>query len=124
MIVAGVGCRRACPADAIVVVVRRALALAACEAAALAAPAFRADEPGLRLAATALGLPLAIVDGAALAAVQPRCITRSARAAETTGFASVAEAAALAVAGPGGILLLPRIASGQATCALARGRAP
>jgi len=124
MIVAGVGCRRDCPAEEVVALVRRALAIARCEASALAVPAFRADEPGPRLAAKALQLPLAIVDGAALAAAQPRCLTHSTRAAEATGFASVAEAAALAAAGPGATLLLPRIAGTRATCALARANAP
>jgi len=124
MIVAGVGCRRACPAEDIVALVRRAQAIAGCEAAVLAAPEFRAGEPGIEGAAEALALPLAIVDRAALAAAQPRCLTRSARAAEATGFASIAEAAALAAAGPGAVLLLPRIAGAQATCALARANAP
>jgi cobalt-precorrin 5A hydrolase len=52
-------------------------------------------------------------------AAEPRCPTRSDKALETTGFSSVAEAAALAAAGAGGILVLPRISSAKATCALA-----
>jgi cobalt-precorrin 5A hydrolase len=39
------------------------------------------------------------------------------------GVGSVAEAAALACAGPDARLLVPRIASARATCAIARGSA-
>jgi cobalt-precorrin 5A hydrolase len=120
VIVAGIGCRRACAAADIVALVRRALATADAAAAVLAAPDFRSDEPGTALAARSLGLPLTFVERELLAAAEPRCATRSARAAETTGLASVAEAAALAAAGPGATLVLPRIAGPRVTCALAR----
>ncbi|HTI02212.1 MAG TPA: cobalamin biosynthesis protein, partial [Acidisoma sp.] len=52
---------------------------------------------------------------------QGRCLTRSARAQREVGLASVAEAAALAGAGPGGRLVLARIAADGVTCALALG---
>ncbi len=116
MIVAGIGCRRGCAAEAIVALVRRAEALAE-PAEALAAPAFKRDEPGLHEAAARLGLPLVFVDDAVLAAAQGQCVTRSAAAERATGFASVAEAAAL---GAGGKLLLPRLTGAGVTCALAR----
>ena len=118
-VIAGIGCRRDCPAEAILAVLRRACAEAGCEAAALAAPAFKAGEPGLREAARRLGLALIPVEAAGLAAAQARCVTRSAHAAQATGFAAVAEGSALAAAGAGGRLILPRIAGGGATCALA-----
>ena len=86
---------------------------------ALAAPAAKADEPGLRAAALVLGVPLLIVEPAALADAQPRCVTRSACAERTLGVASVAEGCALAAAGEGARLVLARIASARATCALA-----
>ena len=73
-------------------------------------------------AATLLGLPLLLVDDAALHDAQPRCPTRSTAALHATGLASVAEAAALAASG--GPLLLPRITAGGATCALAGPRPP
>ncbi len=118
MIVAGIGCRRHCPAEDIVALVRLAETRALCRVTALAAPAFKAEEPGLRDAARQLGLALLLVDAPALAAVQARCPTRSAAALRHTGAASVAEGAALAASG--GTLLLPRIAARRATCALAR----
>jgi cobalt-precorrin 5A hydrolase len=118
MIVAGIGCRRGCPADDIVAVVEAAQAQAGCRADRLAAPAFKQDEPGLIEAAGVLRLTLSLVGPAALAAVQARCPTQSVRARAETGFGSVAEAAALASSG--GTLLLARIAHARATCALAR----
>jgi cobalamin biosynthesis protein CbiG len=111
-ITAGLGCRRGCSAAEIV-----ALVQAAGHADRLAAPDFKRDEAGLREAARQLGLALIFVPDDALAAAQPHCLTRSAAAARATGHASIAEAAALA---GGGTLLGPRIASANATCALAR----
>jgi cobalamin biosynthesis protein CbiG len=115
MIVAGIGCRRGCPAEAIVALVREAESLAE-RVGALAAPAFKRDEPGLHQAAERLGLPLLFVEDAAMAAAQSRCVTSSNAAEHATGFASVAEAAAL---GAGGVLLLPRLTGAGVTCALA-----
>ncbi len=111
MMVAGIGCRRGCPAEAIVALVREAGPVDA-----LAAPAWKQEEAGLLEAAGTLGLPLWFVGHEALAAVQGSCPTKSATVARATGFASVAEAAALA---GGGTLLRPRFGSGWATCAVA-----
>ena len=118
--IAGIGCRRDCPADDIVALVRAAVAAAGGGAViALAVPAAKDHEPGLHAAAAALGVPLLLVTPAALAAVQGRCVTRSTCAERTLGVASVAEGCALAAAGAGARLVLPRIASARATCALA-----
>jgi cobalt-precorrin 5A hydrolase len=111
VIVAGIGCRRGCPAEDIVALVRQAGG-----ADALAAPAWKHDEAGIAEAARLLDLNLRFIDDAALAAMQDQCPTRSAAVARATGHASVAEAAALA---GGGRLVLARIAGGLATCALA-----
>ncbi|HUC16483.1 MAG TPA: cobalamin biosynthesis protein [Acetobacteraceae bacterium] len=123
-IIAGMGCRRDCPAEAIISLLRRAALEAGRSATALAVPSFKEDEPGLREAARQLGLRLILVEPLSLAAAQERCVTRSAHAARTTGIASVAEGAALAAAGAGGRLILPRIAGGGATCALAETALP
>jgi cobalt-precorrin 5A hydrolase len=119
VIVAGIGCRRDCPAGDIVAVIRQAEAVSGHVVTALAAPRFKAEEAGLREATGLIGLRLSWVEDAALAAVQPRCVTISTVAERHTGFASVAEAAALAVAGSEARLCLARIAVGGATCALA-----
>lgn len=126
LVVAGLGCRRGCAAGEIVALVGTAIdrardhaGIGRCRVTALAAPAFKKDTPALLDAATDLGLPLLWIEEAAMHAAEPRCETRSDKAREATGFASVAEAAALAAAGPGSRLMLPRINSGAATCALA-----
>jgi cobalamin biosynthesis protein CbiG len=116
VIVAGIGCRRGSSAEAIVALVREAEALAG-RVEALAAPAFKATEAGLHAAAALLGVPLLLVGESVLLAAQARCMTRSEAAARATGFASVAEAAAI---GAGGVLLLPRLTGVGVTCALAR----
>jgi cobalt-precorrin 5A hydrolase len=112
MITAGIGCRKGCKATEIIDLIQ-----SAGRPDRLAAPDFKRGEPGLLEAAAALGLPLHFVADAALANAQPHCLTRSTAALRATGHASIAEAAALA---QGGTLLGPRIASANATCALAR----
>jgi cobalt-precorrin 5A hydrolase len=88
---------------------------------ALAVPAFRQGEPGIAEAAERLNLPILWVAREALKGEQGRCLTRSARAEAEVGLSCVAEAAALSAAGPGSWLVLPRIAAGGVTCALAQG---
>lgn len=119
MIVAGIGCRSLCPAGDIVAVLRDAEMRSGVRATALAAPHFKHAEPGLHAAALLLGLDLHWIGDDAMTAMQPACPTRSATVLAATGHQSIAEAACLAAAGPGAILVLPRIAHARATCALA-----
>ena len=60
-----------------------------------------------------------VVPQADLEAAGARVVTRSERVLALMGVPSVAEAAALAAAGPASRLLGPRVAVGPATCALA-----
>jgi cobalt-precorrin 5A hydrolase len=122
MIVAGIGCRREVSAAAIVALAQDAAERATVRLDLLAAPEFRREETGIAEAATTLGLPIRWIPNAALKGEQGRCLTRSARAAAEVGLASVAEAAALAAAGPDSRLILPRIARDGVTLALAEGR--
>ena len=127
MIVAGLGCRKDCDAGEIVRLVELALEQAAqprSALSALAAPAFKAEAAGPREAAKALGLPLLLISDDALRAAGPRSVTVSAAALKATGLTTIAELAALAAAGEGSTLLLPRIKGPSATCALARRVAP
>ena len=128
MIVAGIGCRRGTSAAAIEAVIAAALARANIAKASLvlvAAPAVKCQEPGIAAAASTLGVPLVPVSETDLQAAGPRTATRSERSLALMGVPSVAEAAALAAAGKAARLLLPRIALGSATCALATsGAAP
>ncbi len=117
MIIAGIGCRRNCPAEAIVAIVEAAGG----NVTALAAPLAKCTEPGLQQAARQLGLPLLPVSPETLADMQPHCVTRSLRVLAEMGVASVAEGCALGAAGPGARLILPRISNSHATCALAEG---
>lgn len=88
----------------------------------LATASDKSRTAAFRVLAAELGLPTEGVDSAALAA-QPTQ-TRSAASLAARGTGSLAEAAALAAAGPGARLIAARqiSADGMATCALAEGR--
>lgn len=123
----GLGCRKGCAPEAIVALVRDALAQAGVDGGepGLFTVADKQGEPGLAEAAAMLELPLAFLPREALAACAEGCATRSPRVEAVFGVPSVAEAAALAGAGPGARLVLPRIAAAGATCAVAAsGEAP
>ncbi|MFC6689454.1 cobalamin biosynthesis protein [Jhaorihella thermophila] len=117
MIVAGIGFRASASADSL----RSALDRAAQGRAPdlIAAPADKAAAPCLTAFAARLGVPVQAVPADRLAAMETP--TQSARVHASRGTGSVAEAAALAAAGPGARLLTPRQISEdrQATCAAA-----
>jgi cobalt-precorrin 5A hydrolase len=122
MMVAGVGCRRGTSASAIEKVIAAALAragLASGTIDAIATADVKRDEPGIAEAAAALGIRLVLIPQADLERAGSRAATQSQRVMDLVGVPSVAEAAALAAGGPAARLLLPRIAIGPATCALA-----
>ncbi len=119
MIVAGLGFRTTCTADELVALVERVGEAAGAKVAALAVPEFKAGASALARAAAILALEVRSISQDALIAVQPLCPSRSAAAWAAVGVASVAEACALAAAGPGAQLLAPKTASDAATCALA-----
>jgi cobalt-precorrin 5A hydrolase len=119
----GVGCRIGCSAEAIETLVRLAL-----ERVPDAAPvglftiADKGGEGALAEAARRLGLDLVLISRAALRDQAALVQTRSPRSESRFGVPSVAEAAALAGAGSGAVLLLARIALYGATCAIAGSR--
>ena len=122
MIVAGVGCRRGAPAPDIEAAIRAALTRAKISTAALdavATSASKESETGIKTAAETFGVSLVLVPDADLQAASDRTATRSERVLALMGVPSVAEAAALAAAGPAGRLISPRLVIGSATCALA-----
>jgi cobalt-precorrin 5A hydrolase len=124
MIVAGIGCRKGTSPEEIRTVIASALAQAGVSAgdlAVIATATSKGTEPGIVAAAASLGVRLTLVPQDALLAAGPATKTYSARSIATMGVASVAEAAALAAAGPAARLLAARIAVGPATCALAAG---
>jgi cobalt-precorrin 5A hydrolase len=122
VIVAGIGCRKGAEAGAIEAAIAAALArcgLAAQSLSFIATSAAKRDEGGIAAAASALGVPLVVVPQTALEAAGERTTTKSERVLSRTGVPSLAEAAALAAAGPTARLIAPRVAVGPATCALA-----
>jgi len=80
-------------------------------------------EPGIAEAARALGIPLLFFARDALAAAMPGATRSSPRVAALFGVGSVAEAAALAGAGAGARLVVPRQSKDGVTCAIAKGGA-
>jgi cobalt-precorrin 5A hydrolase len=124
MIVAGIGCRRGTSSQEIEKVIGRALAahgLACGQLDALATEATKGNERGIREAGERLALGLILCATAEMQAVAQRALTVSARVAHLKGVPSVAETAALVAAGRDARLLGPRVANGQATCAIAIG---
>lgn len=125
MIVAGFGHRTGATPGSLHAALARATQGLAADGLSIAALAAPDDKLALvSPVALALGLPLVPVAAAALAAVDTP--TRSPASLAARGTGSVAEAAALAAAGPGGHLLVTRrIAPDRmATCAIAIGPTP
>ena len=122
MIAAGIGCRRGAPAPAIEAAIRAALAQANVQPDGLdviATIEAKNREAGIAAAAEKLGVAVVVVSESELKAASDRTETRSERALAFAGVASVAEAAALAAAGPSARLVVPRVVMGAVTCALA-----
>ncbi len=122
MIVAGVGCRRGAPAPDIEAAIMAALARANITTAALdviATIESKRAEAGIRETAEKLGISVVVVAESDFKAAGGRTETYSERVLALTGAPSVAEAAALAAAGPAAHLIGPRLVMGSATCALA-----
>lgn len=112
MRIAGIGCRRGAPPEALLDALARAEAQSG-PADMLAGIPARAAE----LRALGRQVRLVAVEGVATP-------TRSARILASHGTGSVAEAAALAACGPGARITVPRITSacGRATAAIAETR--
>jgi len=127
MIVAGIGCRKAILAAQVESAIEAALRHNQIEGHRLdviAVPAVKGREAGIVAAAAARGVLLVLIAQDALEEADLRTLTRSARSMDTLNVQSVAEAAALAAAGPNSRLLAPRLAIGPVTCALAEGEVP
>jgi cobalt-precorrin 5A hydrolase len=125
MIVAGIGCKKDAPAGSIEAVV--AMALEACglkreRLAALATHASKRGEAGIAQLAALWGLPLLVFTTAEMQGVTDQVETRSERVVELMGLPSVAEGAALTGAGHHARLLAARVATQDATCAIAEGQ--
>ena len=123
----GVGCARGCQPDEMIDLVMQELTRADINAASIAgvfSVDLKADEPALHALAAMLDVPLRIFDRETLAAEAPRLASPSAEVEEEIGIPGVAEAAALAAAGPDGKLIHRKVKSANATMALALAPAP
>ena len=124
LIAAGIGCRKGISAAQVEAALQSALrrnSLADSRLGLIAAPSVKGREAGLLAAAAARGVLLQWISQPMLEAANPRTLTRSARSMAAMNVHCVAEAAALAAAGPDARLLAPRVAVGPVTCALAEG---
>jgi cobalt-precorrin 5A hydrolase len=127
MIVAGIGCRKGASQGEVEAAIVEALAQVKRGRETLrliATSDGKANEPGIVAAAMARGVPLVRVAPSELEAAGSRTQSSSPRVKALVGVPSVAEAAALAAGGPKAKLILPRIAVGPVTCALADTEAP
>ena len=127
MLALGIGCERGCSAEEIHALAKATLAgagLAAGAVAAVVSVELKVGEPGIHALAAALDVPARFFAAARLLDETPRLTERSRAAFRTTGCWGVAEGAALAAAGPGGTLIVPKRKSRRATCAVARAAAP
>lgn len=118
----GLGCRAGTAVGPLFETVRCFLAAHSLTPAALTGLASldrRTAEPGLIALAAELALPLHGFSAARLEQETPRLATPSARVFALTGCHGVAEAAALAAAGPNACLRVPRVRTGDITLALA-----
>ncbi len=116
----GVGCARGCPEEELLALAEAALAEAELAPEALAAIGtldLKADEGAVLALARRWGVPLRLFSAAELAAEEGRLATPSEVVRAEVGTPSVAEAAALRLAG--GELVVPKRKSANATCAVA-----
>jgi cobalt-precorrin 5A hydrolase len=123
MIVAGIGCRKDVRTEEVLAAVDAALAeheLGRKALDALATAPLKREEAAIRMAGAFLSIEVVVADGAMLKAADNRTLSRSAPSLAAADVLSVSEAAALAVAGEGSVLLGPRLVLGPVTCAIAR----
>jgi cobalt-precorrin 5A hydrolase/precorrin-3B C17-methyltransferase len=123
----GIGCERGCSAEEIADLVRSALAKAGLAAGAVAAVVsveLKLAEPGIHALAAEFGVPARFLPASRLLVETPRLSERSLAVFQATGCWGVAEGAALAAAGPDGVLVVPKRKSRRATCAIARAPQP
>ena len=123
----GVGCERGCAPEELTALVRGTLADAGLAAGAVAAVVsidLKADEPAVHAVAADLEVPARFFRKDDLVAETHRLARPSDVVRREVGVAGVAEAAALAAVGPEGELVVAKVKSRRATCAIARAPEP
>ncbi len=123
----GVGCERGTSAEELIGLVTDTLAAGNLSQAAVAgifSLDLKADEPAVTALGRALDVPVRFFSTEALKAESARLKTPSEIVLREVGIAGVAEAAALAAAGPEASLVIAKTRSARATLAVAKARAP
>jgi cobalt-precorrin 5A hydrolase / precorrin-3B C17-methyltransferase len=123
----GVGCERGVESEELIALVEATLArhrLAAGALACVVSLDLKAAEPAVHALAARLGVPARFVPAAVLEAETPRLANPSDEVFRAVGCHGVAEAAALAAAGPDGELVVAKTRSQRCTCAIARAPSP
>jgi cobalt-precorrin 5A hydrolase/precorrin-3B C17-methyltransferase len=121
--VLGLGCERGTlPAEvlALAIAALDAAGIAAAELAAIASIDNRRHEPAILAVAAHFSVPVVFFDAPRLEEETPRLKNPSAKVFARVGCHGVAEAAALAAAGPDAELAVAKIKSAHATAAVAR----
>ncbi len=123
----GIGCEKGAAAEEIWALAESALAekgLSPASVAAVVSIEGKLGEEGIHALAERLGVPARFFPASRLLAETERLSERSPAAFAATGCWGVAEGAALAAAGEGGVLVVAKRKSRHATCAVARAPAP
>ena len=123
----GVGCERDTPPDALIEHVRAVLLKAELHPASVAVIAsidVKADEGAVHAVSAEFGAPARFFGSGELRQLAPRLRNPSAVVMQEVGVPGVAEAAALAAAGPGATLIVPKVKGAQVTTAIARAVLP
>lgn len=121
----GIGCERGAEAAEMIALAEAALRDNGLEPNALAgifSIDLKADEKALHETAAHFSVPARFFDAQTLEAETPRLANPSETVFAETGCHGVSEGAALAAAGPGGVLVVPKLKSRRSTVAI--GRAP
>ena len=126
-LVIGLGCERNAEPSELIALAERSLAehgLSPHSLAAIASIDLKSDETAIHAAASYFNVPARFFTAQELDRETPRLKNPSAIVAKEVGVPGVAEAAALAAAGPDSNLIVEKTRSARATCAIARAPKP
>jgi cobalt-precorrin 5A hydrolase / precorrin-3B C17-methyltransferase len=123
----GLGCERGTRPDSVIALIQSICAekhLATASIACIASVDLKSDETAILAAAQHFGVPLRFFSATELAQETSRLKNPSEIVEREVGVAGVAEAAALAAAGPQSELLVEKTKGDRATCAIAKAPSP
>lgn len=123
----GLGCERGASAEHVLALAQTTLAdagLAEDAVGVVVSIDVKADEAAMHAVAAHFGVPFRVFDAVTLEAETPRLANPSDVVFAEVGAHGVAEAAALAAAGPQGDLIVEKHKTAKATCAIARALQP